>query len=289
MDPIKRTAHDEASKRASRLTRCRVLSFNPNGDGGPVAFVVPYTKWDNWRREYDDLEAMLSEHGLNIIVRFPEGIKFYVDPDKYDVVLFQEPMFATEGFPKPRASVRAADARVARGWTEDDVNLMTPQLDAPDKHQVRWRAQAAVRGHRMFTQCEDTPQFTQPGDFWFGPLRISSDGARFEFWGQGHDQIMAMSRAAMNFTSEALRFPKTRGFNVSWRGRIENPMQDLTGSTAVTPYKRFIYTLFDPGIIVGAVQAIRTFFKELEGDSGFKFERIDRHEVVDYEVEVPIF
>jgi hypothetical protein len=120
-------------------------------------------------------------------------------------------------------------------------------------------------------------------------MRFDIDTARVEFWADKHSKIMGMSRAASQWATDNLRFPKTPGWAVAWRGKIENPLQNLVPSTAVTPYKRFITTVLDPGIIVGAVQAIRTFFKELDGDTQFDFTRIDRHEVVDYTAEVPIY
>jgi len=238
---------------------------------------------------------MLTEWGLEVEVSFPEGVRFHPDPDDYDIIVDGEYQYAHRGAPKKKPDARAKGSIVPRGWTKQDMALFqstaSPELRKSLPHEVRRRAKLALIGGRMMTNCGSaaSPDYAQPGDIWFGPMRQDIDGARVEFWADVNDKIMQMSRKASQWATDNLRFPKTPGNKVVWKGKVENPLQSMVPSTAATPYKRFITTLVDPGIILGAVQAVRTFFKELEGDTQFDFERIDRHEVIDFTGDVPVY
>lgn len=292
---VKRKAFDEASRQSNDAVRCRIVRYRPNAPGGPKALVVPYSVFERWNESYETFEEMLQQWGLEVEVIFPEGSRFWPNSDDYDILVHGDYMRAYRGEPIGKAQHRKNGAVVPRGWTNQDLELFqetsTDELKAALPHEVRRRAQLALVGNRMFTNCGSaaSPEYPQPRDFWAGPLRFDIDQERVEFWGGVNNKIMQASRAASQWATENLRFPKTPGWNVLWRGKIENPLQNLVPSNAVTPYKRFITTLIDPGIIVGAVQAIRTFFKELDGDTQFDFTRIDRHEVVDYIGDVPIY
>lgn len=292
---VRSKAFDEASRQNNDAVRCKILRYRPNAPGGPKALVVPHSMDKNWADSYETREAMLAEWAVEVEMIFPEGIRFWPNSDEWDVYVEGDFMRAFRGSPVRKAPGRSKGAVVPRGWTNQDLALFdqtaSEELKKALPHEVRRRAQMTLVGNRMFTSCgsADSPEYPQPRDFWAGPLRQDIDNARVEFWADKHNKIMQMSRAASQWATDNLKFPKTDGHKVSWRGKQENPLQNMVPSSAVTPYKRFITSLFDPGIIVGAVQAIRTFFKELDGDTQFDFERIDRHEVVDYTAEVPIY
>lgn len=292
---IKRKAYDEAAKRAESTVSCRIISFRHDAPGGPKALVVPQQIWRSWEREYDTIELMLREHAIEVDVLYPHGVKFHPDKDEWDILIRGEYQYAISGELKRKPDFRPDATLVPRGWTADDMALFgreaSEEMQEMLPNMVRRRATMARLGGQIWTDCGTSaqPQYPQPGDLWMGPLRFDLDQERVEFWASKNTKLMQASRAASQWATDNLRFPKTRGNTVGWRGRMENPLQDMVPSSAVTPYKRFIYTLFDPGIIVGAIQAIRTFFKELEGDTQFDFERIDRHEVVDFERDVPIY
>jgi hypothetical protein len=158
-------------------------------------------------------------------------------------------------------------------------------------HQVRQRAQSALLGNRPFTDCgpDKVPDYPQPGDFWAGPLRFNPTRAIVELWAEKNHKLMTASRKISNWATDKLSFPKTDGKTVIWLGKVENPLQDVVPSTAVTPYKRFITTLVDPSIILGIVRAVRGFFNDIQKDEAINISGIERHEVVDYEADLPEF
>jgi hypothetical protein len=292
---IDKRAFDQAAKRSTSSVSCRIIRYRPDAPGGPKALVVPHSVWNNWQDSYATEAEMLAEHGLEVDVYFPNGIRFHPDRDSFDILVDGEYHYAHRGTPKPKPVTRAMGNVVPRGWTNKDMALFqstaSPELKKALPHEVRRRAKMALIGGRMMTNCGSAKQddYPQPGDFWAGPMRQDIDGARIEFWADVNNKIMQMSKTASQWATDNLRFPKTPGNKVVWRGKVENPMQTMLPSNAVTPYKRFITTLVDPGIILGAVQAVRTFFKELEGDTQFDFERIDRHEVIDFTGDVPVY
>jgi len=292
---IDKRAFDQSAKRTTHSTNCRILRYRPDAPGGPKALVVPHNIWANWQDAYATKAEMMEEWAVEVEVSFPNGIRFHPDSDSFDIIVDGEYHFAHRGSPQKKPPGRATGNVVPRGWTNKDMALFqstaSPELKKALPHEVRRRAKMALIGGRMMTNCgsAESPDYPQPGDFWAGPMRQDIDGARIEFWADVNNKIMQMSRKASQLATENLRFPKTAGNKVVWKGKIENPMQTMLPSNAVTPYKRLITTLVDPGIILGAVQAVRTFFKELEGDTQFDFERIDRHEVVDFTGDVPVY
>jgi hypothetical protein len=202
--------------------------------------VVPWTIWESWQDNYGSMREMLTEHGVEVSVIFPEGTRFWPQSSDYDIWVEGDMHRASKGEPRRKPGGRRQGSIVPRGWTRQDLATFQatagPELRAALPHEVRRRAQLALIGNTMMTDCgsSNSPDYAQPGDFWTGPLRHDIDGARVEMWANLNDKLMQMSRSASQWATQNLRFPKTPGNKVVWQGKVEPSSRSWRVTRALT-------------------------------------------------------
>lgn len=261
---VGRAALDQALRNAPRRSLCKVLGFQPDTPGGPTVVCVPYSRIDESRNGFPDTPAgedsFRSQYARQLWVSFPVGQRFAIDPDVYDVYADAPFHRARECYPVMKAGARQRDYQVPDGITSDEAS--TPPVDPGN---IRARIRATRAGLASTRPCDpDEPRYPRPHDIWNGPIRHDLDRARAEVWGAPKKLIARLDRGVTDFLTELPRFPLAAGTSVVWRDRREHPFQQFVGSSAALPYRRFIWSLVDPGYIVGVYKALRRYLEGLD-------------------------
>jgi hypothetical protein len=280
---IQRIAKDEVNQRQPHRIPCKILKFFPDGQYGPTAFVIPYARIGS-----SDQEPALSQADFEnqyvheVYVRFPRGILFHVDPEKYDMWVDSDFEWAREGFPVLKGILRGQAAQVSAGWTRQEIaeydktNLMPFGEKDIKRRAFNARNQLGSRSCNL-----REPRFPTNNDIWMGPLRQKVDSLVAEIWDKPKRMSARFNRSFSTLLTEKVDFPLTDGVRIQWRDRVEHPFQKNIGSTAVTPYQRFIFSLVDPSQIVGVAKAVIDFLKTQDSRVSTRFTSVDEYEFID--------
>jgi hypothetical protein len=236
------------------------------------------------KRSFATEAEFLREYASEFWVVFPEGTRFHVDPQKYDVYVDWPYTHAREAYPVAISPVREEQARVPKGWTQQEAGAR-----GVDPRSIKLRILKAQGKISSFRECRGgAPNYPRPEEYWYGPIRHKLDDAYVDLWSTPFEQIAKFKREVSDFMAETVRFPITDGTLLYWKDRREHPFQKVLGSSTVINYKRFVYSLADPGYIVGVYKALKEYFLALDSQNGGPtYTTITHHEVFDFNEDLP--
>jgi len=283
---IQRIAKDEVNQRQPHRIPCKILKYSAEGQYGPTAIVIPYARIGSSDQEPRLTQADFeSQYAHEIWVRFPQGVVFHVDPEKYDLWVSSDYEWAREGFPVLKGPLRELAAQVPAGWTRQELaEFDRKNVNDPEQlfaGAIKRRAFEA-RNQLNSRSCNlKEPLFPTNQDIWMGPLRQKVDSLVAEIWDKPKRMSARFNRSFSTLLTEKIDFPLTDGVRIQWRDRVEHPFQKNIGSTAVTPYQRFIFSLVDPSQIVGVAKAVIDFLKTEDSRVSTKFTSVNEYEFID--------
>lgn len=283
-DQVQRASLDQTLRNMPRRTLCKIIQFLPDTPGGPSVICVPYSRLEDSQSSYpptpEGRARFMGQYGRQLWVNYPRGQRYRLDRDMHDVYADAPFWNSRECYPVLKPGARQEDFRVPDGDTalETEFREVSPS-------NVGLRIRNAREKIKSRENCSpDEPRYPRQGEIWHGPVKHHLDQLRAELWGGPRKLLAKLDRNVADIMAEIPRFPLADGVNLVWRDKREHPFQRHIGSSAAMPYRRFIWSLVDPGYIVNVYREIRRFLDGL--DSDFPGRKITKYESIDLGVEI---